>query len=312
MNNYKVSNPYLAVHWAKTALDIANLLKTDEAKARAYILLGIGHFQNQKDTSYIYLNMALKIAEDAHLPKQKASVYYNLASVYDAADNHKDAIAMLDSSIMLSESIQDYKGISNAYNALGSIKFDIQDYESARIMFDSAYTIAKNNSIYKQMGLALGNLARFENNPVKSIALMKEALGYLKKIKDGKGAEAEMSNILINIGNKYSNPDSGLYYYKSALKLAVNANLPKIMMGAYNNMAYNYLDKGNIMMAESCLRDHAIPVALKDKDNDWLSSLHDTYADVAIAQGDFKKPSRCRKRHWVNGSKTTSRKHPVR
>ena len=128
---YKVSNPSLAIQWAKRALVIAGQINSDEAKARAYLLLGIGYFQNQKDTSYIYYTLALKIADDALLLKLKAAILFNLANIYDAAGNHDAAIKMLNSSIVLAESIKDYKSISNAYNTLGSIKIDIQDFESA-------------------------------------------------------------------------------------------------------------------------------------------------------------------------------------
>ena len=116
--------------------------------------------------------------------------------------------------------------------------------------------------------------------------MQREAVNYLGKVK---GTEEEMANIFINMGNRYTNPDSALMYYKSALNLALNANLPKILFGAYNNMAYSYLDKKDIQMAESCLKDNAIPLAIKVKDNDWLSSLYDTYADVCVEKGDYKK-----------------------
>jgi two-component system, NarL family, sensor kinase len=289
VNIYKVSNPDLALYLAKKAVTIAHLINSDEAFVIAYMSIGIAYFQNQKDSSIIYYNQALKIADEAHLLKQKIKIIFNLATLDDATGSHKDAITKLDSCIRLAESINDYKSLSNAYNTLGTIKFDIQDFKSARQMFDSAFKIATNDSLFKEMGVALVNCARFEDTIAKSISLMKESLGYLKKVKNGKGNEYEIANVLINIGNKYSNPDSALYFYKSAVKLAINANLPEIVMGAYNNMAYSYLDKGDVKMAESCLKDHAIPVGLKNKDYDWLSSLHDTYADVAIAQGNYKK-----------------------
>jgi two-component system, NarL family, sensor kinase len=290
VNIYKVSNPDLALDLAKKAVAIAHRINTDEAFVIAYMSLGIAYFQNYKDSSIIYYNQALKIADDAHLLKQKIKIIFNLATLDDAAGSHNDAITKLDSCIRLAESIKDYKSLSNAYNTLGTIKFDIQDFVSARQMFDSAFKVATTDSLYKEMGVSLVNRARFENNKVKSISLMKESLGYLKKVKNGKGNEYEIANVFINIGNKYDdNPDSALFFYRSALQLAINANLPKIVMGAYNNMAYSYLEKKDIQMAESCLKDHAIPVALKDKNYDWLSSLHDTYADVSIAQGDYKK-----------------------
>jgi signal transduction histidine kinase len=114
-------------------------------------------------------------------------------------------------------------------------------------------------------------------------------LYYFRIVKGGQGSEAEMATILDNIGYKQKKPDSALYFYKLALKLAIGADLSKNIISAYNNMAYGYLDKNDLKMAESCLRDHAIPLAIKEKDHDWLASLYDSYADVVIAQKDYRR-----------------------
>jgi len=288
VNVTKISNNLLSIKYANRALALANTTKSASAMALAYKLLGIAYFPSEKDSSYLFFTTALKIADEAHILDQKIPVIYNLAMIYSAAYNYKEAITLLDSSIMLAKSVNDNPGISRAYMALGTINVNIHDFESARKMFESALEVATKDSLYQLMGVALGNLAKveFENDTKKSISVQREALNYLKKVK---GTEEEMAYILINMGNRYTNPDSALFYYKSALNLAVNANLPTIQFGAYNNMAYSYLDKGNISMAESCLRDHAIPVAIRDDDHDWLSSLYDTYADVCVAQKDYKK-----------------------
>jgi two-component system, NarL family, sensor kinase len=286
VNSTKVCNNPLSISYAKNAVDVALKINEEDAKATAYKLMGIAYFQKHLDSSFFYYSMAMKIADDANLLKEKVHIFYNLATLYDAASDSKTALHLLDSSVRLAESIKDYTALSNAYNMIGSIKFNIQDYESSRQMFDSAFKIAVHDSLYKQMGAALSNIARFENDPVKSVSLLKEALGFLGK---AKGTEEERANILINIGNRASSPDSALFYYRSALNLVSDSGLTKITIGAYNNMAYSYLEKGDIAMAESCLQDHAIPVALKDKDSDWLSSLYDTYADICIQKGDYKK-----------------------
>ena len=116
--------------------------------------------------------------------------------------------------------------------------------------------------------------------------MQKEAILLLKK---DKGVEEEIALILINIGYGQSNPDSALYYFSAALALAKNGNLSEVEMGAYNNMAYSYLDKGDVAMAETCLIKHAIPLAQKLDNNDWMSTLYDTYADVLSARGGFKE-----------------------
>ncbi|MCX6305716.1 MAG: tetratricopeptide repeat protein [Bacteroidetes bacterium] len=284
----KISNNPLSIKYAKMALAIALQTKSKPDLVDAYKWIGKAYLQNQKDSSYFYYNLALRLADSCHLVYQKIHIFYNLASFYSAAYNYETAISLLDSSIVLAKAVKDPEGIANAYIALGNIKTNIQDYESARQMFELALKAAQNDTMYKQIGVAMGNLARkpFEMDVQKSIALEKEALQYLSKVN---GVEEEMAYIYINIGNQHVNPDSALFYYKLALKLAVNANLPKILFGAYNNMAYSYLDKKDVQKAESCLRDLAIPAALEMNDNDWLSSLYDTYADVCVQKGDYKK-----------------------
>ena len=288
VNNTKVSNTALSIKYAKHALAFARHLNSDSALALSYELLGIAYLQSHKDSSYYYLIKALQIADSANLVKLKIPVINNLAYIYLTAYNFEDAIKLLDLSIRLADSTNDFAGLSRAYNMLGNIKYSTHDIDNARKLYQSALLVAKDHSLYLHMGAALSNLAKneFEPNKRKSIALQKEALGYLEKVKYGN--EEEIAYLLINMCYRYTK-DSALFYYKNALKVAVNAKLIKLLFGAYNGMAYSYLEKGDIQMAESCLKDHAIPVAIKENDHDWLSSLYDTYADVCVAQQNYKQ-----------------------
>jgi signal transduction histidine kinase len=152
-------------------------------------------------------------------------------------------------------------------------------------MYDSAYKIARRHKQNEQIGISLGNLSRFESDPVKALGLEREAISFLKMTK---GGEDGLAQSYVNIGFRASNPDTALYYFNEALKLAKANNLSKIEIGAYNNMVYSFLDKGNIKSAEECLVDHAIPLAEREKNNDWLATLYDTYADVLMRKGDFQ------------------------
>ncbi|MCX6267689.1 MAG: tetratricopeptide repeat protein [Bacteroidetes bacterium] len=287
VDDNKIFNNQLSVKYAKMALTVAQQRGSSTDLVDSYKWIGKAYIQNQKDSSYYYYNLALQLADSCHLTKQKVHILYNLASLYSAAYNYKTAISLLDSSIRLAELVNDPEGLSNAYIALGNIKFNVQDYENARQMFETALHTAQNNSLYRQMGGAKGNLARkpFTDDTRTSVSLQKDALNDLRKVT---GAEEEMAYVFINIGAQNSNPDSALFYYKSALDLAITDNLPKVLFGAYNNMAYSYLEKGDVQRAEACLKDRAIPVALEINDNDWLASLYDTYADVCNKKGDYK------------------------
>lgn len=288
VEKYKITNNPLSVKYAYRALELARAGTSDSTLVNAYKWVGKSYFQNHKDSSYYYFNLALKLAASKGLNEQKIHIFYNLASLNSAAYDYNTALSLLDSSIVLAERFGDQGGIANGYIAMGNIKYNTHDYDNARLLFDSALNISKRYTLYKQMGVSLGNLARkpYEQDIHRLMSMQKEALYYLKKVD---GVEEEMAYILINMGNQSSNPDSALFYYKTALDLAVKANLPKVLFGAYNNIAYSYLDKGNIKAAEECLRDYAIPIALEKKDNDWLASLYDTYADVCVRKGDYKR-----------------------
>jgi signal transduction histidine kinase len=283
----KVSNSAAAIMYARMALVIASHSDSITDLVDAYKWIGKAYLQNQKDSSYYYYSKALIIANINNLTKQKVHLFYNLASISTAAFNYKEAMSLLDSSIRLAELVKDPEGIANAYIAIGHMQKISHDYDNAQKSYTSALHVAQKDSLFKQIAVAMGNLAcqPFEKDKKKMISMQKEALANLSRTQ---GTEEEKAYIFINIGNLYSIPDSALFYYKKALDLAVNSNLPKILFGASNNMAYSYLDKGDIVKAEECLKNNAIPVAIELKDNDWLASLYDTYADVCVRKGDYK------------------------
>ena len=274
------------------ALGYARKLKTAEDLVQGYSLMGQAFYKKDKDSSYIYFNKALKLADSSKTDARKPFLLYNCAMLYYVAKDYKTAIIWFDSCIKFAQSQKDYTTMARAFNILGNINIDIKNREGALKMYDSANKIAVLHSIDKQIGLSLGNLARFEKDPARAFKLDKEAIRYLIK---GKGNEEGLAKIYINMGFRSTNPDTALYYFKEALKITQNKNLSDVEMGAYNNMVYSYLEKGNIRGAEECLIDHAIPLAQKEKNDDWMATLFDTYAEVLVHKGDFKAAAKWQK-----------------
>lgn len=287
-----IGTPTLSIKYARKAVGYALKLKTPEDLVHGYSLMGQAFYKNRKDSSYIYFNKALKIADSTKQNKRKHLLLFYCAKLYYVAKNYKTAIILFDSCIGLAEAQKDYTTIASAFNLLGSINIDIKNKDDALKMFDSANKIAVRYSIPSQIGLSLGNLARFEKDPVKANKLEKEAIQYLLK---SKGNEEGLARIYINIGFRAKNPDTALFYFKEALKQTRNTYLPEVELPAYNNMVYSYLDKGKIKEAEECLVDHAIPLAQKEKNDDWMATLCDTYAEVLVKKGDFKAAAKWQK-----------------
>ena len=294
-----ISNPALGMNDAKKALNYARMLKTTEALIQGYLLMGEAFYSKDKDSSYIYFDKALKLADSAKIYEQKPFLLFNIALIYFKVKDFKTAIGKLDTCINFANLQHDYSTMASAYNTQGIIENNLKNRDEAHKMYDSAYQIAVRHSIPKQIGLSLGNLALFETDPVKVLKLQREAIRYLEKTK---GSEEGLATIYINIGNHTKNPDTALYNFRKALKLTLNTNLSTIVFGAYNNMVYSYLDKGDVKGAEECLVDHAIPLAEKEKNFDWMATLYDTYADVLTRKGEYNVAAKLQKKAYNSRS----------
>jgi tetratricopeptide (TPR) repeat protein len=271
------------------------------ARAKAYILLGKASSVINIDSGFFYYHKAMTVIDSFDLADEKGKVLYNLGMLNRSAGNYRNFIMLIDSALRFSRSVNDFATMSNSLNALGSFYNNLGEKVVARKKFDSAFAIAKHNSLYLQMGSAFGNLAKFEADGKKSIMQSRQAIAYLAGCP---GREEPVASILINIGSRVPDPDSAIYYYSQAINMVNAEKAPEVIIGAYNNMAYCYLWKGDLANAERCIMEHALPVALKTNNVDWQATIYDTYADVLQRKGNparamvYKKKSvEARKRY---------------
>jgi len=281
VNATKISDNKSSRLYAKRSFAIALQLNSESYFARAYLLLGISFNNQDIDTSYFYYTKALKISNRKHLSRLRAKILYNLSMIYRQASDLKMAMGYLDTVIELTREDHYYEMASNAYNALGNIHYDLHDSVKARSSFDSALQIALKYNLQKQIGVALASRSRLMKSSDSS---KMEKMKALRILQMEKGNEEEIASILINLGARCSNPDTAIVFYNSAIHIAQSGNLTLLKLAAYNDLAYGLLDKGENLLAEHSLIDQAIPIALKDGNLDWLSTLYDSYSDVLIAQ----------------------------
>lgn len=270
---------------AYRALVLARKIKSPEALAVAYQIMGVINVKDQADSAFFYYGRAVKIADSIYYPEVSMTSRYNLSLMYQYAYNLKPAVLLLDSMMYYAKRENNFERISDAYNALGAIQFALHDSVKAKEMFVKAVEIAKEHNLYRQQGLALANLAGYETN-AHSVELAN--LQVLKLLQKGRGSVQEIAGIFVNLGGCQQTPDSSLFYLNQGLKLAQTDHLQEIECMAYNSMAYSYLDKGDVSSAEKCITEHALPLAKKIKNYDLLTAVYDTYADVLSAKSNFQ------------------------
>jgi len=206
--------------------------------------------------------------------------------LYYLANDYKNTVTLLDSSIQRGLKYRNYKAVTSSLIALGNVYYVTDEYTNAKTMYDSALRISSRNSLNKEMAVVLANLAKFTEDPIESKSILTKAISLLSK---EKGTEEEQVTTEINLGLLQENPDSAILYYLRAIGKATKYNLQIELLGACNNIAYKYLKKKDIEQADHYIADKAIPIALELKNDDWLSTLYDTYSDILIAKKEFQK-----------------------
>ncbi|MEI7898211.1 MAG: tetratricopeptide repeat protein [bacterium] len=290
----KVRNNTLAVLYARQSLKLAVRLQDPDALITAYNALGNANNGSRPDSSFKYYSTALRIADSCGIANKKPTLYFNLAMIYFNASNLQLAISLVDSSINLAEKFNQQSMVADALNSLGSIRLTSGDSLGAKKSFERAFDVGIKFHLFRQCGNAMANLALYEIDPVISVRLLRRALNYYIGIH---GVEEETALVYINLGYRNPNTDSAIACYTKALKHGETGVLEDVMISAYNNLAYSYIDKKDVQKAEECI-ETALPFALKQTKADWLATLYDTYSDVLKEKGEIAKALDCQKKAY--------------
>jgi len=269
----KISDNERARAYAHRAMELAKGTDSEEALALASVMMGYSYNNYNNDTSLIYNTIALELSRKNKFTTTYSAALYNLANLYYEASDLKTAIVFADSALQVFSQTGKYKFLSNTYNFLGNLKNDLSDTNGARIMYDSAISIARRHALPMQEGVAIASKARFYADPKEQEKRLKQAIELLNGIP---GAEEAAAAMYTNLGMNSANPDTALLYYNEALKLARISRSDEITLGVCNNQAYSYLEKNDFRRAEECLVSNAIPLAQQKKKYSWLASIYDT------------------------------------
>ncbi|MEI6277589.1 MAG: ATP-binding protein [Prolixibacteraceae bacterium] len=268
-----------AYNYATRAVSLASRINSEELIVKSLNVKGLVLLVTLQDSASFFLTRALSISEATSFKKERGSIYYNIAQQYIDATDFKNAIILLDSSIQSGFRYGQSAAVSSSLNALATIYQATEDSSMAKTIYDSAFIIAKKHNLPREMGIALGNLAQFNKNTTESIGMLKKAVQLMESIK---GTEVERADLLVNLGLRQEIPDSAMFYYNKVIEMGRNCRIPIAMIGAYNNMAYFYLEKHDLKKATECIVEKAIPIATKNNSYDWFPILYDTYADILI------------------------------
>jgi signal transduction histidine kinase len=301
----RTTNPTLSILYAKKVMEAAKLLNTPESYAKGWLCLGNAYNGVSIDTAYAYYIRSKRISDSLHLERTQSILNFNLARMYAEAGNTRSALLLLDTALMQAKASGNDQILADAYNELSNLCSDLGDTAGARANNRASLDYARKHGLTRQAAAALENAALMEPNPLLSMRYQKEAITVLRS---APGLEEELAAALINLGNRFGQPDSSIRFLKEALHLMEKINFPELSYGAWNTMAYCYMDKGDPASAGHVLADLAIPLAEKNNNMDWLATLYDSYADVLEMTRDYKSMAAYEKKALEARAKASDQK----
>ena len=254
--------------------------------AMAFYRYGIDYQFKNEDSSFYYYEKSLTITHTLLNDTLRPYVLFGIASLHYRAFKYKEALELFDSALTEANRNKNYRIVSNCLNELGTLESDLNNSDQALTYFNKALQIAEQYHLPLQKGVTLGNIASLETNPDSALKIVKQAISILVNIK---GAELEYCSVLMNMATKMSGNEKAIKLFYEVIDIAEKFKYSEILIGAYNNLACTYLECNLTKEAGECLRDHAIPTALKTDNTDWLSTLYESYAEVFEKTGDFHR-----------------------
>lgn len=144
----------------------------------AYYLLG------DLETAAFYFKSSLTTGTQS--PKETDAILaeVNLAKVYIAEKDFKQATAILNHYIFSAKELKKWEAVANAYSVLADVNLNLEKYELAKTLCKKQLKYAKKGEALNLKINALNNQALiffFERNPSKALSLFYEILSIRKK-----------------------------------------------------------------------------------------------------------------------------------
>lgn len=217
--DYTYINIDTAILYADSALLLSKENNYQKGIAKALRNKAIMAKNTGDEHSENYLLEAIKIGGKIRDTSLMSSTYSILGQLYGRAGNKQDeAVVAYLTSLELAEKINHKELIGAAFNNLGNLSIEIEDYEQAFEYFQKALDFNKAMNAKNGVIVTLSNFASTysaQGNPQKAVTYYKEAIKITKEMNNKRYQAALINNIAFEYENT-GKLDSALVYYKQA------------------------------------------------------------------------------------------------
>jgi two-component system sensor histidine kinase UhpB len=252
---------------------------------------------SQKDSSHYYLDKALALARQHHLPTEEAWVYNDLGNVYRDEDDLEKSLSNYIKAASLYDSIgEDKIGLSRAFSNIANVHYILRNYDRALDYVNQANVIAEKESYLK--GVAYnhklsGRIFRQKKELAKALSEYKLAWNTYEKL----GDKYNMSETSLGIGNlRYDQGDyaGAIKDYKAGLELGRSIGVKSLMAYNYSALGYAMMELKQWKLSAEYM-DSTIAAAIESQ---YIYLVRDAYEILATIEEEQGHPDKSLKYLW--------------
>jgi len=234
------------------------------------------------DSSIIFANRALELAQTSKDQMQEAEAYHKLGGAYYFLSDYSKALENYKKSLLIREELSDNKGVANISNNIGMIFQELGIYDKALDNYMLALQFYETSRDERRIAVVLNNIGAVYGdlkNYDKALLSYMHSLEIKQKLDDKSG----IASTLHNIGRAYHNLfeyDKALEYYERSVILKKELKKQYSLAMTLNNIGKVYSDL-NLYEKALTYFDEALQIekALGDKfgEANTLNNIGEAY-----------------------------------
>ena len=225
--------------YLKMALKIAKKNRSTTKLAEANSFLALNFMQeNAKDSALYYAGIAIQYGRRSGDKAILAETFNIQAEVYDFFGQVELSVAKNLISLQLAEEVQNIYLMAKFSREIGQSQTIILNLDDAEYYFNRSLQYAKRIKDFRQMALAINNLAQVQLNRkqyAKANNNAQQAIKYLSKLNDMNGL-GETHNIVGLILKEEKKYDLAVNNFNKALVYYESTNNREKIAGVYHNV----------------------------------------------------------------------------
>lgn len=219
----------------------------------------------------------------------RADVLSELAWQYRSIDRQK-AVGYGQKAIELSRRIKYQKGLAQAYNDMGILYFDMEQYDSSILLYREALQIREQQKddigrarLYNKIGIVYQRRGDFS----KALDNQLKALPLFEKAKDDIGVSYSLNNIGI-LNQNLGRNEEALEYHKRSVLIKQKINDKNGLVQSYVNMGNTY----KLMLVYEAAEEYynkALEMSRVLENKEYISNVLNNLGELHIRQKEYVK-----------------------